>query len=1046
MNREHPPACPPEDAPPGAARRSGRPLPRWLGYAGAVAAVATATLGRFALDPVLGDRYPFVTYTLAVAFVAWFGRTPPTVVTLVLGGACACVLFVPPHHAFAPGEPGVLVGSVMFLAVAGTVVAMSHALRTARTRCEGLLTEAGARECELRRAGRAEIEQRERLRASEERLRLALGAARMIAWEYAPATDTVTTSDNLSDLYGLPPGTSLAGAEEGFRLVHPDDVAGHRAAVDAAVSRNEGYVSRFRIVRPDDGRAQWMEEHGRPVHGPDGALRLVGVVADISDRVRAEDELRAGERRLRLALDAARMVVWDWDPAADRATFSANAADVFGLPGGATLTNSAEAYPLVHPDDLDRHRATVQAAAASGRGYRTEFRMVRRDTGETIWLEERASAVTDAAGRTVRLIGIDVDVTGRRRAEERAALLTAAVESANDAVIITEAKLDRPGPRIEYVNPAYTRMTGYAFADAVGQTPRVLQGPKTSRALLDRLRRDLAERQEFTGETINYRKDGSEYIVEWRITPMRGAGGGVEKWVAVQRDVTDRRRTDERLRASEEKFRTLFERMDEGFCVIEFLDGPHGPLSDYVHIEANPAYLANAGIPNVVGRKVREMVPDEADGWVQVYRDVLLTGRPVRFERELVATGRHLDLAAFRVEPADRRQVAVLFKDVTARKRAEAQLRDQDRRKDEFLATLAHELRNPLAPIRNGLQIIRLSGADGPVGKARAMMDRQLDQMVRLVDDLLDVSRITRGKLDLRRERVSVRAVIDAAVETAGPQIGAAGHELTVRVPDPPAEVDGDPARLAQVVSNLLTNSAKYTPPGGHIRLTAERAGATVAVSVRDDGIGIPPAMLGRVFDMFTQVDRALEKTTGGLGIGLSLVKGLVEMHGGTVEARSDGEGRGSEFVVRLPVAAAGGAPEGGRGSGPADEARPAARRVLVVDDNADAADSLAQLLKILGNEVRTAYDGEAGVAAAAAFRPHLVFLDIGMPKVNGFEACRRIRAEPWGDGVTLVALTGWGQNDDRRKTAAAGFDHHLVKPVEYATLTKLMATTEPPA
>jgi signal transduction histidine kinase len=357
--------------------------------------------------------------------------------------------------------------------------------------------------------------------------------------------------------------------------------------------------------------------------------------------------------------------------------------------------------------------------------------------------------------------------------------------------------------------------------------------------------------------------------------------------------------------------------------------------------------------------------------------------------------------------------------------------------RDQFLATLAHELRNPLAPIRNGLQVIRMAGANGTIEQARSMMDRQLTHMVRLVDDLLDASRITRGKLELRKERVELKAVVDAAVETARPVIEQAGHELVVTVPDESITVDGDPTRLAQVVSNLLNNSAKYTHRGGHIRLTVRREGGVAVLSVADDGIGIPPAMLGRVFEMFTQVDRTLEKTTGGLGIGLSLIQGLVEMHGGTIEAHSDGEGRGSEFVVRVPLAAAGGPDNVDSGASGGAASR---HRILVVDDNVDSADSLGQLLELLGNEVRTAYDGEAGVGAATAFRPDVILMDIGMPKLNGYDAARRIREQPWGRGVVMVAQTGWGQHDDKQKSLEAGFDFHLTKPVETAALMKLLA------
>ena len=371
-----------------------------------------------------------------------------------------------------------------------------------------------------------------------------------------------------------------------------------------------------------------------------------------------------------------------------------------------------------------------------------------------------------------------------------------------------------------------------------------------------------------------------------------------------------------------------------------------------------------------------------------------------------------------------------------------AALQEADRRKDEFLATLAHELRNPLAPIRNGLHILRLAGDHREIAEqARATMERQVQQMVRLIDDLLDLSRISLGKVELRRERVDLAAVVQSAVEISRPVIEQSGHELTLSLPPEPVPLEADVTRLAQVLANLLNNAAKYTERGGHIRLAVERRGGEVAVSVEDDGVGIPAPMLPRVFEMFTQVDRSLEKSQGGLGIGLSIVKRLVEMHGGTVEARSGGHGLGSEFVVHLPLPLLSPLQPQAPGSEREEAGAPARRRVLVADDNADAAESLAMMLEIMGNEVRTANDGVEAVETAAAFRPDLILLDIGMPRLNGYDACRRIREQPWGGGIVIIALTGWGQDEDRRLSQEAGFDRHLVKPVEPAVLEQLLAT-----
>ena len=364
-------------------------------------------------------------------------------------------------------------------------------------------------------------------------------------------------------------------------------------------------------------------------------------------------------------------------------------------------------------------------------------------------------------------------------------------------------------------------------------------------------------------------------------------------------------------------------------------------------------------------------------------------------------------------------------------------LREAGRRKDEFLATLAHELRNPLAPIRTGIHILRITGADSPSQPVLPMMERQLQHLSRLLDDLLDVSRITRGKITLRIERLDVRRIVHAAVETCRPLIEEMHHEFAASLPDEPLWIDGDVVRLTQVVSNLLSNAAKYTPEGGRIGLAAERRGDFVEIAVSDNGYGIPPERLESIFDMFTQLDSPAAQRPGGLGIGLSLAKGLVALHRGTIEARSDGPGRGSEFRVRLPA----GPMRADDAPAAASEPQiPARRRMLIVDDNRDAAYSLEMFLQLMGHDVRVAHDGERAVQLASEFRPQTIFLDLGMPGMDGYEACRRIRAADWGRTMRLIAITGWGQDEDRRKSALAGFDIHLVKPVDPETLAELLA------
>jgi signal transduction histidine kinase/CheY-like chemotaxis protein len=385
--------------------------------------------------------------------------------------------------------------------------------------------------------------------------------------------------------------------------------------------------------------------------------------------------------------------------------------------------------------------------------------------------------------------------------------------------------------------------------------------------------------------------------------------------------------------------------------------------------------------------------------------------------------------------------IGIVWVALMALRRHEHALEAANRRKDEFVATLAHELRNPLAPLRNAIELQRLGAGDAKkIEAAREMMDRQVRHMTRLIDDLLDMSRITSGRLQLRKNRVALAEVLSVAVETAHPLIEAEGHQLTIQIAPGSLYVQADAMRLSQIFANLLNNAAKYTSKRGHIWLTAEARQDEAVVIVRDSGIGIAKTDLPLIFGLFTQVTPVLERTQGGLGIGLALAKGLVELHGGMIEASSAGPGKGSEFVVRLPLAL-GNEDSETQTLVQEDQALPVARRrIVVVDDLKDAADSLAMMLQMMGHDVQTAYDGVEAVQAVAAFKPDVVVLDIGLPKMNGYEAARNIRAQPHGKTTTLVALTGWGQEQDRRRAAEAGFDHHLSKPVDPKIIESLLA------
>ncbi len=492
------------------------------------------------------------------------------------------------------------------------------------------------------------------------------------------------------------------------------------------------------------------------------------------------------------------------------------------------------------------------------------------------------------------------------------------------------------------------------------------------------------------------------------------------------------KQAEKALRESEEQFRTLADSIPQ-LCWMTRPDGYIFWYNRrwYEYTGATPEQTEGWGWQSILAPSER---PRVLEGW----KAALASGKPWEdtfpLRRHDGQMRWHLS-RAFPVRDEHGRVVRWFGTHTDIEDRREA-----DRRKDEFLATLAHELRNPLAPLRNSLQCLRLVGdSSAMVKQARGMMERQVNQMVRLVDDLLDVSRISQGKLELRKEWADLSAILQQAVETARPVIEQAGHQLIVSPPSEPIQLDADSTRLAQVIANLLNNAAKYTNRGGRIWLSAERQGNEVVVRVRDTGIGIAAEQLANIFEWFVQVDHSLERTQGGLGIGLTLVKRLVEMHGGQVEAHSDGPGKGSEFLVRLPVGT-----RVAQQPPPSADSQPtasiASRRILVVDDNKDSAESLGLLLEVMGHEVRIAHDGVAGVQAAASFHPNLILLDVGMPKLNGYDACRRIREQAWGKCIVIVALTGWGQEEDRRRSHEAGFTDHLVKPVDLGALDRLLA------
>ena len=542
--------------------------------------------------------------------------------------------------------------------------------------------------------------------------------------------------------------------------------------------------------------------------------------------------------------------------------------------------------------------------------------------------------------------------------------------------------------------------------------------------------------------------------MEWTDRGFFDERGRVVEFQAVGHDITDRKRAEEVIKQSEEQVRHFVRHVPAAVAMFD---------RDMRYLIYSPRWLTDykLGDQDLVGRSHYEVFPEIPERWKEVHRRCLAGAVEVNDDDSFVRTDGSTDWLRWEVRPwrNARNEIGgiIMFTEViTERKRAEEEhrrlvaqarvaeaLREVDRRKDEFLAMLSHELRNPLAPIAMAVEIMRLQEpGDDSIVWARDVIARQTAQLTRLVDDLLDVSRITLGKITLNRSALDLRPIVAQAVEAVQPLFTARHHNLAIDVSAEPLPIWGDGARLTQIISNLLNNAARFTADGGHIVLAVRREGARVVLSVKDDGIGIPPDMRERVFDMFTQIEWPGQRKQEGLGIGLALVKRLVEMHDGDIEARSAGAGCGSELVVRLPIAEDDRAIADGAAAGARDAASgPRPERILVVDDNVDAAESLSRLLRLQAHEVRVAYDGLAALAAARDMNPDVVLLDIGLPKLDGLEVARSLRARGDGPRPLLVAMTGFGQAEDRARTAAAGFDHHLTKPVDPKLLQTLLQT-----
>lgn len=669
--------------------------------------------------------------------------------------------------------------------------------------------------------------------------------------------------------------------------------------------------------------------------------------------------------------------------------------------------------------------------------------------GKQVPIDDSAAPIRNEKGNITGAVLTFREVIEQRRVirerEQALAILNSLVATAPIGITILDQQM-----RYRHMNAALADMNGIPVEDHIGKTIAEIVPdlfPKVEpifRRLLEG--GDPVLDQIFEAETK--KSPGVKRIWRENWFPITGPGDDEPVGVGVTvQDITEERRAVHEITGLAQRLTSLVDNTplaviewDADFCITRWsglAERVFGWTAEEVigkRIDAFPIVYAPdmSNVQDVMARLL------DRDNPFVVSRNRNNTKRGTVIHCEWYNS-------VLRDEAGQMLAVLSLVLDVTERQHAEEALKEADRRKDEFLATLAHELRNPLAPLGNGLQLMRMAHGDqATIQQALTMMERQFAQLVRLVDDLMDLSRISNGRIELRKERVQLGAVVASAMETSRPLVEQMGHELTITLPPEPIVLDGDLTRLAQVFMNLLTNAAKYTEQRGQISLTAEREDNEIVVYVRDSGIGIAAEQIPRLFQMFTQGERSLAKAQGGLGIGLNLVKQLVAMHGGSVEARSDGPGKGSEFVVRLPIAVEPSVQQPAHQS-VASPLTGSALRILIVDDNRDGADSLSHMLQLMGNDTRTAYDGVEAVDAAGNFRPDVVLLDIGLPRLNGYDACRRIRGQSWADNVVIFAMTGWGQEEDRRRSHDAGFDHHMVKPVEPKTLMSMLAALPRP-
>ena len=774
-----------------------------------------------------------------------------------------------------------------------------------------------------------------------------------------------------------------------------------------------------------------------PVKQGDQVITNSAIIHDITERKLVQAALTASEERWRALLAAIPGMVFTADSDGQNDFLNDYFYNYTGLALGSGLGGGW--IQAVHADDRERVRARWLHSVRTGEPYETEQRLRRHD-GIYRWFRVCGVALRDGHGRVIRWAGSVFDIEDIKQIQLALQASEERLQFALAAGGIGAWDRDlRTGKCIW--DDRMHEMSGFEPGAAVDVNAFLAHiHPEDLPDLKTAIDQTIQTGVEYRHEYRFVRPDGRTLWIHARGGLRRDASGTPTHLVGINFDVTERKQAEQNLHESEERFRLLAKNIDQVFW-FEELDPERvlyvSPAFEQIWGVSADRLYANARVwVDRIHPADRSKVQQAFDDW--------LTGRAERYDVEYRLSGRNGEVRwindrgiVIGYREGRPYKLSGIATDITERKQVEEERRVADRRKDEFIAILAHELRNPLAPIRNVVNLLQRQSLDPNVGRARDVISRQIDHLTRLIDDLLDVSRITSDKLELRKERVNLAEVVNLAVESSHPLIDQHQHKLSLVLPGKPIYLNADKLRLAQVLMNLLTNAAKYTPEGGRITLSAEPNGEEVALRVTDNGVGIDPDQLSQIFDMFYQANRSYEQLHGGLGIGLTLTRRLVEMHGGQVEAHSAGMNQGSEFVVRLPIFRGQLQPQEEAAS--TEATRTTGRRILVVDDYGENAETLAELLRVDGNEVEIAHDGLKAVEIAETFRPAVVLLDIGMPKLNGYEAARKIREQTWGKDMVLIAVTGWGGENDRNRSREAGFNAHLLKPVNYPELAKLI-------